>query len=161
MTTTRETIRNKMMQYLDRIEETRRREGEKQQSRILYLTKFQAVASEIIKPIMETMAHELENEVCRFRIDGDFTSPTNPQIRFWITPKGINLNEYDFKDVPHIFYTVDPTTGVIFTHISTIVKGRAGRLYDGSNYKLEEITCEMVERDILKVMNELMDNILS
>lgn len=157
----RETIKSKMQSYLQRIEDAKRRELERLQARSQCISQFQELAQTVMRTTMESFAQDMESQVCSFRIDGDYTNSDDPQIRFWITPMGISLNEYEFKDVPHLFYGVDPVAGSVVTHISTVIKGKAGRIYEGPSYKLEEVTPETVERDIVKVVNELMDNILA
>jgi hypothetical protein len=157
---TKDVIRKKMQQYQQQIEDAKRRDIERLQFRTQSITNFQELVKNIIKPTMESFSKEMQCDICKFRIDGDFTNSDDPQIRFWATPEGISLNEYDFKDVPHIFYSIDPLHGVVQTNISTIIKGKAGRAYDGASYRLEEVNKEVIERDLVKMVNELMDNIL-
>jgi hypothetical protein len=158
---TKEIIRKKMAQYAQQIEDARRRDIERLTLRTQSIATFQDLAEKVIKPAMEAFSAEVESEVCKFRIDGDYKHSDDPQIRFWATPVGISLNEYEFKDVPHIFYGIDPVAGVVITHISTIIKGKVGRIYEGPSYKLDEITPQVIEKDLVKVVNELMDNILN
>ncbi|MFZ5807119.1 MAG: hypothetical protein ACOY3I_07935 [Verrucomicrobiota bacterium] len=157
----KDTIREKMQTYLRKMEEARQKELERAQQRTQILAQFQELVKSVIKPAMENFSKEMESDACRFRIDGEYTDAEDPQIRYWMTPTGVNLNDYEFKDVPHLFYGVDTDSNFVITHISTVVKGCAGRIYEGPRYQLEEMTADVIEKDLVKVLGELLDNLLS
>jgi hypothetical protein len=158
---TRETLIQKIQSYEAQIAEAKRRENEKMENRQQRAQRFQHLVSLVIRPTMEEFAKEVESGVCKFRVDGDYVQEEEPHVRFWIYPEGVNVHEYEFKDVPHLFYTLNTSSGLVSTNISTMIKNKNGRIYEGPCYKLDEINEQAVERDLVKVVNEVMDNILT
>ena len=159
--TNKTDIQEKMRLYQHQLDEAKKKEAEWQEQKAVRLEQFQGLARDVIKPTMEHFSKEMGHQICRFRIDGDVENEESPQIRCWITPVGISLNEYEYRDVPHVFYIMDLSANELVTNISTIVKGKAGRIYEGATYKLGEVTKDTVEKDLTHMLNELMDNLLS
>lgn len=122
------------------------------------VAKFAEIVKDIIRPAMERFIAQAKSDILDFKLEDASQHPTDLRIGVWIIPLRRDLSRMRYEERPHLYYALAPRSNIITSHISTAAPG--GTIHGGPNYKLEEITAANVEKDLLGVVNEILDEIV-
>ena len=127
-----------------------------------FLCKFQKVRKEVIWPAMEEVGGYLKNCGHEYRISQreetrdhqDRTQDAN--IKMSIFPGGTKSASYRDTSTPSITFFAQKFRRIIWGHRSTMMPGRGGSAGSFAEFKPEEIKRDMVEREILTLLKNVL-----
>lgn len=125
-----------------------------------FLEGFTKIAKTIIRPAMEALLAELKERGHDGRIEEEAENrerdgkTRNAYIALNIYPKGKRSSQP--HDTPRISFWADSHKPEISVHECTMMPGRGGSSGSYGKYTLDQITAEIVEQHVVKVLAQAM-----
>ena len=118
---------------------------------------FKRVMSEVIRPAMEDIGRELKAGGHEYEIIeiGDERSQRDARITLTVTISGVPASTYRQQNTVEVSFHRTGATGVTIQVVTEIKQRRTGVAGQRVNYAASEITTELVQKEILKVLEEV------
>lgn len=123
----------------------------------IYLENFKSVCDEVIKPTMEELGQAIEKRGHKYKITSRLESEdhqgriTPANIQLEIYPDG-DQPDYVNKNFPHLSFVAGAYDNNTYTHVSTMMPKRGGMSGKRNDYKLAEITPEVVKKEVVHIV---------
>jgi hypothetical protein len=149
-----ETIMNQFEQKLAKSKDAKK---QRQSEEDVFYMEFKRVRTEVIRPAMEDIGNQLKARGHTSEISevGDERRKRDAKITMSITIGGVPTSASTPENTVSVSFSHTGHTTISILHASTpmqIGKEFAGR---GGNYAASEITTDLVEKTILKVLEEV------
>ena len=146
-----------------RSEESRKQLDAARSQKEIFLGKFDKLAQDVIRPIMEDMGQCLREHDNNFRIeetskqmiDQIGLEKAHPNIEMTIIPKGTPPDQYKPPNIPHISFNANEYTEKIQIIGGNIKPGGGGKAGPRGEFDIAEITSGVVEEEIMKLLREI------
>ena len=128
----------------------------------LFLEAFAEKARSVIRPAMEDVAEQLRAGghgaaiVEQLETRDDQGHAHNAGITLSMFPLGEKPGYPNEHDCPHVAVMANAHSNSVYVHESTMMHGRGGHAGGAGEYLLEQISTDLVEQHILKVLSEAM-----
>ena len=118
---------------------------------------FKRLMSEVIRPAMEDIGRELKAGGHEYEIIeiGDERSQRDARITLTVTISGVPASTYRQQNTVEVSFHRTGATGVTIQVVTEIKQRRTGVAGQRVNYAASEITTELVQKEILKVLEEV------
>jgi len=168
-------LKSKLLSILDKYDEylkQRREEKEKENNEgKKYIESFLKIRDEIIRPVFEKVKAEMEVRGHKVRIevkepswDSEKNIPIelSPSISFnleLITVETRQNHFHGIHKIPYLSFIYNSLEKKVYIHKLTIGPGQIGYAESKKEFKLDQITKEVVEKELFNWVKKLMSNI--
>lgn len=125
----------------------------KKTERQLFLEEFEKIKSQIIKPTMEGIGNVIKQQGHTYSIEPKEGNDELGNIRIEIFPNG-ETPDFVNKKFPYLSFVADKHDIKVNTIASTLMPNQGGMTGRQSTYSLKEITVEVVQEEISRVINK-------
>jgi hypothetical protein len=152
-----------MDKYGQRLEEAKKRQEQIKSEEDVFLSEFKRLRKEVIFPEMEDIGNHLKVRGHDYRIAEEEESldsegrTRDAKITINIFPAGVDRSAYRPEDTPSISFIATRYEKKIWVHGSNMMPNRGGSAGSRGKFNVEEITSDIVEREVLKVLKEIYD----
>jgi hypothetical protein len=143
-----------MQSFKQRLETSKDAKEQNQSKEAAAGADFKRVMSEIIRPAMEDIGRELKAAGHEYEIIevGDERSQRDARITLRVTISGVPASTYRQEDTVKVSFHRTGATGVTIQAETEIKQRKIGVAGQRGNYATSEITTELVQKEILKVL---------
>jgi hypothetical protein len=126
----------------------------------IFLEAFGKIIAEVIRPTMEELGEAIKNRGHNFEItEGQETQDGKGRTIAAQVKMGIHPNEQQQRfgqssEYPALTFFAGTYDNKVWSHVSTMMLGRGGYAGKRNDYKLENITKDIVEEEILHLLSE-------
>lgn len=152
-----------MDKYEQMLEEAKKRQEQIKSEEDVFLGEFKRLRKEVIFPEMEDIGNHLKASGHDYRIAEEKEShdlegrTRDARITMNIFPAGVDRSVYRPENTPSISFNATRYNKKIWVYGSNMMPNRGGSAGSRGEFKAEEITSDIVEREILKVLKEIFD----
>ena len=152
-----------MDKYEQRLEEAKKRQEQIKSEEDVFLSEFTRLRKEVIHPRMEDIGNPLKERGHDYRISEEEESvdlegrTRDARITMNIFPAGVDRSAYRPENTPSISFVATRYKKKIWAHSSNIMPNRGGSAGPRGEFNAEEITSDVVEREVLGVLKEIFD----
>ena len=156
---TKDKLKNIFDKYDKKQSEVRQEAEKVKTEHEVFLDAFEATSTEVIRPTMEALGEIIKNRGHGFEItqgkesQDDKGRTVAAQVKMQIHPNG-KRPSYGQHDCPSLTFFAGTYKNEVWSHVSTMMPGRGGSAGKRNEYKLENITSEVVEKEIIHLLNE-------
>jgi len=164
-------LKSKLLSILDKYDEylkQRREEKENNEGR-KYTESFLKIRDEIIRPVFEKIKAEIEARGHKVRIEVKELSwnskkniPIEPSISFNLELMTVEIRQNHFHGIhkiPCLSFIYNSLEKKVYMHKLTIGPGQIGYAESKKEFKLNQISNEVVEKELFNWVKKLMSNI--
>ncbi len=159
---TKLTLDNLMNKYQQKLAEAKEEKEKVRSAEDVFLSAFKRLRKEVIRPVMEDFGKQLKARSHEYQITEEEESLDregrifDARITMFIFPVDIDRSAYRSGNTPSISFIASGHKKKIGVHASNILPTRGGSAGPrGSELDLEEVTDDLVEQEILKVLKEI------
>lgn len=160
---TKSQIDAMMGKYEKRLGESKKVSEQTAREEETFLNEFKRLRKEVIRPVMEDIGNQLEARGHKFRISereesiGGYGRVENAEITMRILPAGPDWSTHRPESTPHISFTATKYKKKISIHGSSMMPHRGGSGGPRGDFNTEEITSDMIEKEVLDILKEIFD----
>jgi len=143
-------------------------EKKKHQERIkteheVFLNNFDKIISEVIRPVMKELGEAIKSRGHNFEISSGHETQdskgrtSDAHVKMEIYPNGLHQQFGLQNNYPSLIFFAGTYDNKIWTHVNTMMPGKAGQAGKRNEYDLESITTDIVEEEILNLLNKCFD----
>ena len=148
-----ESIMKKFEQKLARSTDAQER---RQSEEDAFHIEFKRIRTQIIRPAMEEVAHNLEamGHSCEISEVGDERNKRDAKITMSVALGGVPTSAYAPENTVSVSFSHTGHT-TIAVHASTPIRNRSGFAGPRGNHAASEITTDLVQKKIIEVLDEV------
>ena len=148
-----ESIMKKFEQKLARSTDAKER---RQSEEDAFHIEFKRIRTQIIRPAMEEVAHNLEamGHSCEISEVGDERNKRDAKITMSVALGGVPTSAYAPENTVSVSFSHTGHT-TIAVHASTPIRNRSGFAGPRGNHAASEITTDLVQKKIIEVLDEV------
>jgi len=155
---TQDELQGLMNRYKEDLQGLRSKKEEEKRNQTLFEEKFEKLKHEVIWPVFIEVGNELNKyghdyHVSEDREYVDATASYKPGILvFNIYPATVDRAYYKPESTPYIAFVANKYAMKVGIEVSTIMPNEGGVVGSHGEYRLEEISKELVEKEVVNVL---------
>lgn len=150
-----------MDKYGQRLEEGKKRQEQIKTEEDAFLSEFERLRKEVIRPVMEDIGNQLKARDHDYLISEkeeavDLEGRTqDAKITMNILPAGVDRSVYRPESTPSVSFIATRYKRKIWVHGSNMMPNRGGSAGSRGEFNAEEINSDVVEKEVFGVLKEI------
>jgi hypothetical protein len=153
----REDLDRLMQKYNEKLAQVKMAKSDRESLEQAFAARFNEARQKVIRPVMEEVGRYLRRQGHDFQICERGNAAVEGMDRYVsvklsVFPSDVRRAHFSEGRTPSVSFIASPGMRAVWVHRCSTMPGRQGIAGYVAEYPLEELTCQAVEREVLKLL---------